>query len=110
MFCLVADVKIREATENRKGLQDALRGIVTAGATIDTDRSVKRILSVGDEATATTVLSDLYNAWKDRPVSVDLNRLWIELGVRMGSRGIEFDSQAPLASIREAITKPPARR
>ena len=110
MFCLMADVKIREATQNRKGLQDALRAIVAAGATIDTDRSVKRILSVGDEATGTTVLSDLYNAWKDHPVSVDLNRLWFELGVRMGSRGIEFDSQAPFASIREAITKPPARR
>jgi hypothetical protein len=109
MFCLVADVKIREATQNRKGLQDALRAIVAARATIDTDRSVKRILSVGDEATGTTVLSDLYNAWKDHPVSVDLNQLWLEMGVRMGPHGIEFDSQAPFASIREAITQRAAR-
>jgi predicted metalloprotease with PDZ domain len=109
MFCLVADVKIREATQNRKGLQDALRAIVISGATIDTEWSLKRVLSVGDKATGTTVLSDMYNAWKDRPVSVDLNQLWLELGVRMGSHGIEFDFQAPLASTREAITQPPAR-
>lgn len=105
MFCLIADVKIREATHNRKGLQDALRAIVAAGATIDTEAPVQRVLSIGDQATGTTVLSDLYAAWKDRPVAMDLNQLWLELGVRMGSGGIEFDSHAPLASIREAITR-----
>jgi len=110
LFCLIADVKIGEATQNRKGLQDALRAIAAAGATIDTEWPLKRILNVGDEATGTTALSDLYNAWKDRPVSIDLNQLWVELGVRMGSRGIEFDSHAPLGSIREAITKPSPRR
>ena len=110
MFCLLADVKIREATQNRKGLQDALRAIVAARETIDTERSVEQIMSAGDQATGTTVLSDLYNAWKDHPVSVDLNRLWLELGVHMGSGGIEFDPRAPFASIREAVTKPPARR
>jgi hypothetical protein len=109
MFCLIADVKIREATQNRKGLQDALRAIVAARATIDTECPIQLVLSVGDHATGTTVLSDLYAAWKDRPVAMDLNQLWPELGVRMGSGGIEFDSRAPLASIREAITKPPMR-
>lgn len=107
MFCLVADVKIRQATHNRKGLQDALRAIVAARATIDTEWPLKRVLSVGDAATGTSVLSELYNSWKDRPIAVDLNQLWLELGVRTGSSGIEFDSHAPLASIREAITRRP---
>lgn len=106
MFCLIADVKIREATQNRKGLQDALRAIVAAGATINTEWPVKRILSVGDKATGTTVLTDLYKTWKDRPVAIDLNELWLELGVRVGSSGIEFDSHSRLASIREVITQP----
>jgi hypothetical protein len=39
LFCFVADVEIRKATANHKGLQDALRAIVEAGATIDTERS-----------------------------------------------------------------------
>lgn len=105
MFCIVADIKIREATRSRKGLQDALRAIVAARATIDTGWPVKRVLDVGDEATGTTVLTDLYNNWKDNPVSVDLNRLWLRLGVRTGPKGITLDSRAPLASIRRAITE-----
>ena len=31
MFCLLADVRIRRATNNRYGLRDALRAIVVAG-------------------------------------------------------------------------------
>jgi predicted metalloprotease with PDZ domain len=95
MFCLIADVKIREATQNRKGLQDALRAIVAARATIDTEWPVERALSVGDKTTGTTVLSDLCSSWKDRPVAIDLNQLWLDLGVRVESSGIEVDSHSP---------------
>jgi len=109
MFCLVADIRIREATQNRKGLQDALRAIVAARATIDTEWPVERVLAVGDEATGTTVLSGLYDTWKNSPVRVDLNKLWLELGVRTGSHGIEFDSNATLAAIRNSITEKPPR-
>jgi hypothetical protein len=35
LFCLVADIEIRKQTGNTQGLQDALRGIVEAGGTID---------------------------------------------------------------------------
>ena len=104
LFCLVADIKIREATYSREGLQDALRGIVAAGATINTEQPVERVLGVGDRATGTTVLVDLYNSWKNHPVAVDLDQLWIQLGVRTGPHGIQLDSSAPLASIRAAIT------
>jgi len=103
MFCLVADVRIRQATQNRKGLQDALRAIVAAHATIDTEWPLERVLKVGDQATDTAVLSDLYSEWKDTPVPVDLNQLWLDLGVKSGSHGLEFDPSAPLAPIRDAI-------
>jgi len=109
LFCLVADIRIREATQNRKGLQDALRAIVAARATIDTEWPVERVLTVGDEATGTTVLSGLYDTWKNSPVQIDLNKLWLELGVRTGSHGIEFDSNATLAAIRNSITEKPPR-
>ena len=55
------------------------------------------------------MLSDLYDKWKDSPVQVDLNQLWLELGVRTGTHGIEFDSKAPLAAIRNSITEKPPR-
>ncbi|MGA9604489.1 MAG: hypothetical protein WBQ82_10280, partial [Methyloceanibacter sp.] len=63
MFCLLADVEIRKETDNTKGLQQALRGILDAGGDHEKDWNdwpIERIVSVGDKATGTTVLSDLY--------------------------------------------------
>jgi hypothetical protein len=105
MFCLVADVEIRKATRNRKGLQDALRGIVEAGGTIDHDWTLPQALAIGDRTTKTHVLTRLYDDWKGKPVQVDLPNLWNELGVQAGPNGIEFVDTAPSAKVREAITK-----
>jgi len=107
-FCLLADVTIRKKTGNRKGLQDALRSIVHSGGTIDTNWPLTKALAVGEEATGTTVLTDQYNRMKDTPVRVDLKTLWQELGVDRGADGsVLFNSAAPYASIRRAITEVP---
>jgi hypothetical protein len=104
LFCLVADVEIRKQTKNRKGLQDALRAIVAAGGTIDQDWPVEKAFAIGDQATGTHVLTEMYAKWSGAPVDVDLAVLWKELGVRRESGGISFDAKAPLAQVREAIT------
>jgi hypothetical protein len=106
MFALVADVEIRQQTHNRLGLQDALRAIVTAGGTIDHDWTLPQALAIGDKATNTHVLTDLYAQWKDAPVQYDLPALWTQLGIVSTADGIELSSTAPLAEIREAITRP----
>jgi hypothetical protein len=67
LFCLIADVEIRKQTGNKRGLQDALRGIVNAGGTIDKDWPTERVLRIGDQATSTTVLEDLYRKWSTAP-------------------------------------------
>jgi hypothetical protein len=103
LFCLVADVEIRRETKNRKGLEDALRGIVDAGGTIDQEWPLEKAFDVGDRATGTHVLTTMYAAWKDAPVTVDLDKLWSELGIRRGDDGVEFVPSAPEAAIREAI-------
>jgi hypothetical protein len=109
MFCLVADLEIRRATANRKGLQDALRAIVADGATIDTEWPLERVLRVGDHATGTNVLTNLYNSWKETPVPVNLDRLWVQLGVQVNRQGIVLDPDAPLADLRSSITEKPTR-
>ena len=103
LFCLVADVEIRRQTGNKKGLRDALRAIVEAGGTIDHDWELGKALEIGDRATGTHVLMNQYAAWKDKPVTVDLEKLWSELGVRRAGDGVEFLKDAPEARIREAI-------
>jgi hypothetical protein len=104
LFCLVADVAIRRETGNSKGLQDALRAVVAQGGTIDHDWDLPQALAIGDRATGTHVLSEMYAQWKDAPVTVDLAKLWTELGIRSTADGVEFDSTAPEARIREGIT------
>lgn len=105
LFCLVADVEIRKQTKNKKGLQDALRAIVDAGGTIDHDWPIARAFEVGDKATGTHVLSEMYAKWSVSPVTVDLPGLWKELGVRrVSDDGVELDAKAPLAEVRKEIT------
>jgi len=104
LFCLVAEVNIRSQTDNRKGLQDALRAIVAAGGTIDHDWPLMKALEIGDKATGTKVLVEQYKQWSQSPSPVDLPKLWKDLGISPGQAGAEFNPNAPLAQIRNAIT------
>jgi len=104
LFCLMADVQIREHTRNRKGLQDALRGILDKGGTITEDWKIEKALATGDQATGTKVLKDLYHEMRDKPVTVDLKQLWDKLGLASKDGKVVFNDKAVEASIRKAIT------
>jgi hypothetical protein len=106
LFWLLADVRIREATHNQKGLQDAMRGILSAGGNITEDWPIERVIATGDKATGTSVLADLYLQMKATPVHTDLTDLWRQLGVERKDGVVTFDDHAPLAGIRKAITVP----
>ena len=110
LFCFVADVEVRKQTRNQKGLQDALRGILEAGGDITHDWELARTLKIGDQATGTSVLSDLYAKWKDNPVQVDLASMWKELGIVAEGRSVRSVEDAPLAAVRRAITAPHASK
>jgi hypothetical protein len=104
MFCLMADVAIRGKTHNRKGLPDALRAIVKHGGTIDQNWDLPKALAIGDAATGTHVLTEQYAKWKDKPVTVDLESLWPDLGVRLDGDQVFLVPSARLADVRQAIT------
>ena len=108
LFCLLADVEIRERTGNRKGLQDALRGVLAAGGNIQQDWPVERIFAVGDKATGVPVLTGLYHQMGDSPMPgrETLDALWQALGVQADGDGVHLDESAPLAASRRAITAP----
>jgi hypothetical protein len=108
IFCLLADVRIREHTKNRKGLEDALRGINRSGGNINEDWDIQKALAMGDKATGTTVLRDLYQSMRDKPAPVDLDQLWTKLGITMKDGDVTFNDKAPEANIRKAITAPPS--
>lgn len=106
LFCLLADIEIRKRTGNKKGLEDALRAILQAGGTIESNWPLPRTLEIGDRATGVPVLQEMYEKMKGAPAPVDLGDLWKELGVVHRDGKITFDGSAPLAAIRAAITQP----
>lgn len=109
LFCLLADVEIRKRTGNKKGLEDALRAILKAGGTIESDWPLARALEIGDRATGVPVLRELYDKMKANPAPVDLDGLWKGLGVECRNGKTVFRDGAPLAAIRKAITQPAPR-
>jgi hypothetical protein len=107
MFCLLADIDMRKETDNKVGLQQALRGILAAGGDHEQEWPVDHIFAVADNATGTTVLADLYAKMRATPVTPDLDALWRELGISVSGGKVTFDHSAPLAPIRRAITAVP---
>jgi hypothetical protein len=106
LFCLLADVEIRKKTANRLGLRDAMRAVLRSSGGVAFEMPIERVMKVGDEATGTTVLQDLYAQMKDTPVSPDLPALWKQLGIRARGDTVEFQDDAPLAATRKAIMTP----
>jgi hypothetical protein len=104
LFCLLADIEIRKQTQNKMGLDDALRGILDAGGSMLHDWPLEKAFAAGDQATGTTVLETLYNKMKDQPYPVDLPEIWQQLGIVPDGDTVRFVDTAPLAGIREGIT------
>jgi hypothetical protein len=107
LFCLQADVEIREQTGNRIGLQTALQAILKQTGGYRNDRGIDEVLRIGDAATGTKVLEDLYRDSKETPLQPDLTALWSRLGIPDDPKSQPFDDHAPLAAVRIAITRKP---
>jgi hypothetical protein len=107
LYCLQADVAIREQTANRVGLQSALRAILQETGGYGAEREIGEVLRIGDAATGTPVLHRLYEQIRLTPQTPDLDQLWTLLGVPADPKTQAFDDRAPLAAIRIAITAKP---
>jgi hypothetical protein len=103
IFCFLADIQIRRETNNAKGLQDALRGILDAGGDIRRDWELEKALQIGDRATGTHVLTNLYMQMRDKPVETNLDALWKQLGVSVANGLVHFQENAEMSSIRRSI-------
>lgn len=104
LFCLLADIEIRKRSGNRHGLQDALRGILAEGGTIELTWPIEHVNAAADRAVGLSAFSELYSQHRHQPVPVDLVALWTQLGIRTSNDVISFDADAPLARIRERIS------
>lgn len=107
IFCLLADIEIQRRTDGKQTLREALRGVLDAGGDFESHWPIHRSLEAADRATGTTVLMDLYEAWRASPIDPDLPGLWKRLGVRVKGKTATFDDTANLAQVRKRIGEPP---
>ena len=103
IFCLLADVRIRQRSGLKLGLEHSLRGVLAAGGSYAVAWPIERILAVADAAVEQDTLRSLYDRMKDSPAPTDLAALWRELGVVPEGTQARFRSDAPLAAVRAAI-------
>jgi hypothetical protein len=107
IYWLLVDLSIREQTQNKRSLADAVRAILDAGGNGSADWPIERVLAVGDKATGATALQDWYDKIGTKRGDVDLAALWKKLGVAETNGEIIFDDNAPWAMLRASITAPP---
>ena len=105
IFCLLADIAIRQQTDNRFGLQHALRAI-NAERDFRREWDFAETLAIGDKATGTDVLMRQFETMRKDPAMTDLPALWQSLGVTLTANGVSFDDAAPMAATRRAIETP----
>lgn len=103
LYCLLADVEIRRRTNNRLGLEDALRSIAKQGGTAASDWDAEDAVAAGDKGLGISVLQPLYTKMGEQPISIDVPLYMRKLGVIKSGGAITFDDRAPLAAIRRAI-------
>lgn len=104
IYCLLADLELRKETKNRYGLEHALRGIMYAGANAGSELlNAREILKLADKHTKTSVMTRIYDQQKNRPVTINLHRIWRQLGVKKTGGRVVFNNNAPMAHIRKAI-------
>jgi len=104
IFWLLVDLEIRERTRNTHSLDDAIRAIVVAGGTGDATWPLEKMIRIGDAATGTDAIARIHALLGPKPFDPELDEVWRRLGVRKSGRNVMFDDNAPLASLRRAMT------
>jgi hypothetical protein len=104
LFCLLADVQMRRSGDTRRGLREALQGLLAAGGSYAVEWPIERVLAAADASIGQSALTQLYARMKDRPEAVDLEALWRDLGVRRAPGAWPtLADDAPLSAVRRAI-------
>jgi hypothetical protein len=106
LYWLIADIRIRQKTDNKKSVRDAARAVLDAGGDGSRDWTIDRLLDGYDAGVGVPVFKNLHNEMGERPDSVDLGELWKSLGVIYRGQKVSFNDAALLAKIRRGIVAP----
>jgi hypothetical protein len=105
LFWFEVDLLLRERTAGRASIRDVLRAVGAAGTNVCVDWPMERVLSTGDAATGTHVLSEVYAHRALTNAAPELGEWWKKLGVALDNGHASFDDGAPEAATRQAMTR-----
>lgn len=104
LFCLLADLRIRAESHGAKSLDDVMRAVRERLGDATHGTRLADFLRVGDEATGTRALAEVYTHFATAGEAVDLAGTWQALGVVPGPGGtVTLREDAPLAAVRRAL-------
>ena len=109
VFCLLADVAIRQQSQNRKSLRDSLQSVIQAGLTLNQSASIDNIIEAMDRPLSQAVLRPLYKKFANSNTAFQLDALWHSLGVSIVNNQLQLNDSASLATIRKKITALPGK-
>jgi hypothetical protein len=105
-FCLLADLEMRRRTQNRLGLEDAMRGVLASGGSVGHVWNFGRLLDTADGAVGVPVMTRMHDEMRRGVWAVDLPQVFRDLGVVVRGTDVKLVDDAPLAAVRRAITEP----
>ena len=106
IFWLQAEIAIYEQSMQRFLLRDALRAINRTSGGIGAASSPEEMMAVGDQATGTTALIELYRDFSLNGVPGNLAAMFDRLGVSVDTRsGVRLNASAELAALTDRITR-----
>ncbi len=109
LFCLVADVRIREETRGRRSLDDVVRASLARGGDATRVWTVAEVVKLADQITGTTVVSDMVDRYVQHGDRIDLEGLLFALGVEKDESGlVALEDARPLSWVRKGIVGTPA--
>jgi predicted metalloprotease with PDZ domain len=104
LYFLLADLGVRERTNGKRSLDDALRAIVATGENGEATWTLDRFLGACERATETRIFRELYEELAVAGGTRDLAALFARLGVSKEGATVRLDDRAPFAKVRDAIT------
>jgi hypothetical protein len=110
LFCLLADARMRRATNGARGLEDGVRAVFEAGGVASEVWALAHTTEVTDAALGAPVLAELQAAHREHGSPLDLDAFLRELGVSRGKKGKPvFEQDAGKAALRRSIVLGAAR-
>lgn len=102
LFFFLADLELREHSKGRVTLLDALRGLHREGLNAESACGLQELLATLDRGVGKGTFTALHGHHGSKAEKVDLEAIWLRLGIQVKDGKVRFSEDAPAAHLRRA--------